>query len=184
MELLSPDRPRRCTAALIVLALVAALAAAASAGPRGEYEVKAAFLINFASLVEWPPEAFQGGDDLKIGILGQEAVVDEVRSRLDGRSAGLRVVRAVRLGSLDEGRGHHMVYVTASAAPDVEEVHRVLGGAGVLLIGETEGFAQRGGAINFYTEKSRIRFEVNPKAVRSAGLRVSSRLLSVAKVVD
>ena len=54
----------------------------------------------------------------------------------------------------------------------------------MLLVGETKGFARRGGAINFYSEASRIRFEVNPGAVESAGLRVSSRLLSVATVVE
>ena len=174
----------RHVSALLLLAATALLAAAAEAGPRGEYEVKAAFLVNFASLVEWPQDAFQEDGDLEVGIFGDEAVVDEIRSRLDGRRVGTRVVRARRLASPDQLSGLHMVYVTATASSDVEEVHRALGGASVLLIGESDGFARRGGAINFYTEKSRIRFEVNPEAVRSAGLRVSSRLLSVAKVVD
>jgi len=175
---------RRGASALLLLVATALVAAVASAGPRGEYEVKAAFLVNFASLVEWPEDAFGEDGDLKVGIFGEEAVVDEIRSLLDGRRVGSRLVRARHLDSLQELPGLHMVYVTGSASPDVEEVHRALGGASVLLIGESDGFARRGGAINFYTEKSRIRFEVNPEAVKSAGLRVSSRLLSVAKVVD
>lgn len=184
MELLTSERLRRATSGLLLLAVVGAVVAAGAAGPRGEYRIKSEFLINFASLVEWPEESFQGDGELVVGILGEEAVVDEVQSRLDGRTARSRQVRAERLGSLAQLAGFHMVYVTASADSKVEDVHRALAGANVLLVGESKGFAQRGGAINFYTERSRIRFEVNPEAVRSAGLRVSSRLLSVAKVID
>lgn len=162
-------------------ALVAGIAASAS---RSEYEVKAAFVLNFASLVEWPSDSFQGGDELKVGILGDADYVEEVRSWLDGRSARSRVIRAQRLSSLARLEDQHVVFVTESAASKVETVHEVVAGASVLLVGETEGFAERGGAINFYVEESRIRFEVNPKAVRDAGLRVSSRLFSVARVID
>lgn len=184
MELLSSGIPRRAGSALLFVGLTAILAVTAAAGPRGEYAVKAEFLVNFASLVEWPEDSLRGGSDLRVGILGEEAVVDEIRSRIDGRTARSHVVRAERLGPLEKIEGIHMVYVTASASSKVEEIREALAGASVLLVGESAGFAERGGAINFYDEKSRIRFEVNPGAVRSAGLKVSSRLLAVAKVVQ
>lgn len=184
MELLSKATLGRVGSMLLVLAAAALVAAAAAAGPHGEYAVKAEFLANFASLVEWPPEAFRNGDDLRVGILGDEAVVDEIRSRLNGRVVKSRVLRTRRVAPTDTLVGLHMVYVTASAQSHAEEVKAAVAGSSVLLVGESRGFARRGGAINFYDEASKIRFEVNPKAAQSAGLRVSSRLLSVAKVVE
>ncbi|MGI9591732.1 MAG: YfiR family protein, partial [Myxococcota bacterium] len=93
---------RRGASALLLLVATALLAAAASAGPRGEYEVKAAFLVNFASLVEWPEAAFGEDGDLKVGVFGEEAVVDEICCLLDGRRVGSRLVRARRLDSLQQ----------------------------------------------------------------------------------
>jgi hypothetical protein len=184
VELLRSSVLRRIETGLVVMATTAAIVAAAAAAPRGEYEVKAAFLINFASLVEWPSKALKEGEELRVGIVGDGDYVDEVMARLDGRSVRTRVVRAGRLESLDQLKGLHMVYVTESAPLAPEEVQAAAGGRSVLLIGEEPGFAERGGMINFFTEKKKIRFEVNPTAAQGAGLKVSSRLLSVARVVD
>jgi hypothetical protein len=77
-----------------------------------------------------------------------------------------------------------MVFVGASSRAKAGEVAGATGGGPVLLVGESNGFATNGGAINFFSDGNKIRFEINPRAAEAAGLRVSSQLLRVAKIVS
>lgn len=80
-------------------------------------------------------------------------------------------------------RGAHLVFVPADQAGALDDLERTVEDAPVLLVGESEGFAARGGVINLYTEDGRIRFEINRKAAERRGLRLSSRLLRLARLV-
>ena len=64
-----------------------------------------------------------------------------------------------------------------------DELLAVARSASALAVGESDGFATRGGVINFFTEDRKLRFEINPEAARSAGLKISSRLLRLAVLV-
>jgi len=149
-----------------------------------ETEVKAAFLYHFVSYVEWPARAFDiPSAPFVIGVLGKSPVLEALREAVRGKSVQGRalVVRQVSVGQ--ELRQCHLLFIPASEAKQLPRVLEVLGDAPVLLVGESEGFAQRGGIINFFLEQNKVRFEINPDAARRINLNLSSKLLRLARVV-
>jgi hypothetical protein len=171
---------------LLTFVLAAALApgGAPAETAAGEYEVKAAFLLNFARLVEWPEGAFSDArSPLTVGLLSAGASSVQIQKFLDGKSVGSRKVQARQIASANEAGDFHLIFVGASSGAGAGEVAGATGGGPVLLVGESDGFAASGGAINFFNDGNKIRFEINPRAAEAAGLRVSSRLLRVAKIV-
>ncbi|HEV8574245.1 MAG TPA: YfiR family protein [Dehalococcoidia bacterium] len=176
---------RLCTWCVVVCLLVLVRSAAvAKAGAPSEYEVKAAYIYNFATFVEWPAAAFsQPNSPIVIGIVGKDpfgATFDRV---VEGKAINNRplVVRRLKWGP--EVRQCHILFVSVSEKDKIGRLPELLKGAPVLTIGETTGFARNGGIINFFLDEARVRFEINPQAARQAGLSISSRLLSLAKIV-
>jgi hypothetical protein len=175
-------------AALAVAAIACAMVSpwlAAAESPRSEYEVKAAFLLNFASLVEWPVAALgDAGEPLVLGVLGEEEVDETIERGIQGRTVDHRPVRVVRLSGTEQLESCHIVFVSAAKRALNGEVIAASRGHNVLTIGETRDFASQGGIINFFRQGKKIRFEVNREAAERAQLRVSSRLLRLAKIVS
>ena len=149
-----------------------------------EYEVKAAFLYNFAKFVEWPPDASRDlSDPLTICIVGQDpfgTVLDEaVRGKtISGHNL---VIRRLKPGQT--WKGCQIAFISSSEGKDLLSILEGSKRSGVLTVGETEGFAQLGGMINFVIEQERVHFEVNVEDAERAGLKISSKLLSLAKIV-
>ena len=150
-----------------------------------EYAVKAAFIYNFAALVMWPTSAFaEPGAPLSIAILGAADFAPHTEDFLKVRKVGDRPIEVNRIASPEEITGHHMVFVSAAENDRLARILEVARGSQVLTIGESESFARRGGIINFYREGNKIRFEINRPAAEAAGLRISSRLLRLARLVS
>jgi hypothetical protein len=150
-----------------------------------EYELKAAFLLNFARLVEWPSAAFpDAAAPLTIGIFGGDPFDGSLRSMVNGERVQGRLLRVRRVDSVSDARTCQLLFLPVDQSERLRALRRELGEAAVLLVGETQGFARRGGSINFYPESGRIRFEVNRRAAERAGLRLSSRLLRLARLVE
>jgi hypothetical protein len=169
-----------------VLAL-GCLALPAQAGPPTEYEVKAAFLFHFAKFVEWPPEAFADRTaSLVVGVLGEDPFEGVLERAVAGRRVRERAIE-VRyfdgLAGVGDSPVHILFVASQSEAAQVAELSHRFAGRNILLVGESEGFAERGGAVNFTREGKKVRFEINPQAAEAAGLRLSSRLLSLATIV-
>ena len=77
-----------------------------------------------------------------------------------------------------------IVFITKSAEMEPELVVNSLGAASILTVGETAGFAANGGMVNFTNDQSKVRFEINQGAARRAGLKISSKLLRLAELVE
>lgn len=149
----------------------------------GEYEVKAAFLLNFARLVEWPDTAFAGPRaPFTVGLLSSGASAEDLENFLDGKSAGTRKVTARQISSAAEAAGFHIVFVSSQHKNVADSVAKALRGSATLLVGESKDFVKNGGAIGFFSESNKIRFEIDPSVTEAAGLHVSSRLLRVARI--
>ena len=97
---------------------------------------------------------------------------------IDGRPAVIR--RTSEVGAL---RSCHVVFLPASEINHFRELSSSLGNLSVLLVGETEGFAESGGVINFILENERVRFEISPSAAARVHLKISSKLLQLAVIV-
>jgi len=149
-----------------------------------EYPLKLAFLYNFAKFVEWPSDSFRSpGGTLAICIVGHNPFSLEIENELRSRPAGGHPVEFVALKLTDTLSACHIVFIPVTAKDQAARIVRSVKGARILTVGESEGFAVKGGIINFTVEEGNIRFEINRRAADRAGLKISSKLLNLAKVV-
>jgi hypothetical protein len=149
--------------------------------PPSEYQVKAAFVLNFAKFVEWPATAFPGPSaPLVIGILGQNPFQDDLARMVANRAIDAHPLQLKEFHSPAEATNCHVLFVSTSESKRLPVVFKALTGASVLTVGEVEGFTETGGMINFFREGTKIRFQINQGAATSAGLKISSKLLSLA----
>jgi hypothetical protein len=150
-----------------------------------EYDVKAAFIYNFAALVKWPASAFPEPDGpITLAILGPDDFAPHTDEFLAGRTVGGRRIEVARISTPKEIARHHMVFVSASADDLIPQILEAARGRQVLTIGESKVFTRSGGIVNFYRENNKIRFEINRPAAEAAGLQISSRLLRLARLVS
>ena len=167
----------------LVLALVGSpLSARVQAQSSNEYQVKAAFLYNFAKFVDWPAEAFGGSNGmLIIGVVGDDPFGGALDQAIDGKSIGGRslVVRRLKWGQ--DLRSCQILYISSSERKHLPQIIQSLRGASVLTVGDMGQFNQQGGIINFIMEASKVRFEINSRGADQARLRISSKLLALAK---
>ncbi len=149
-----------------------------------EYQVKAAFLYNFARFVEWPTDAFLDAHaPILLGIVGEDPFGDALEQALKGKSVNGRELVLKRLTRQQDLKGFHMLFVSSSEARHLSQIMESLKGKCVLTVGETEGFAQTGGVINFTLEENKVHFEINVDTAERAHLKISSKLLALAKVL-
>jgi hypothetical protein len=153
-----------------------------------EYLIKAGFIFNFAKFVEWPTTAFAQPDSpIVIGILGTDpfgTIIDQI---VQDKKVGARgfVVKRLKWGSdVKDLRDCKILFVSASEKAHMDELLQMVKGLPVLTVGETPGFAERGGVIRFVLEDNRVRFEVNVEAAHQAELTISSRLLTLARIIQ
>jgi hypothetical protein len=144
--------------------------------------LKAAFLFNFAKFVEWPADPSQP-DPLFVCVLEDPAVEDSLAQLVNGApTAGGRV--AIMKGARDRSlRGCHVLYIGDTNPARVAVTLDELRHAPILTVGDGDEFARGGGMIGLFIEDGRMRFAINADAAQRAGLRLSSRLLSLAKIV-
>ena len=165
--------------------LVLASALLALCGPSGvrgqdvstEYRVKAAFLYNFVKFVEWPPEAAAG--PLEICVAGQNPFGTVLADIVRDENVGGRPIRARVI--LEPDKSCDVVFVPRRA--NTSAYLGAARGAPVLTVGETTAFTTQGGLVRFFLDGSNVRFEINRAAAERAGLRISSRLLQLARIV-
>lgn len=168
---------------LFCAALLVGVRAEAQA-PMGESQVKAMFVYNFLKFVEWPVDASADAKDpFVVLIIGDGATADATESFLESRMIGDRPLVVRRTQSDPSFTGVRAVFVVER---DGKKLHHILDAAtaaGVLTIGEGEGFATLGGVIGLLVENRKVRFDVDTTAAQSAGLRVSSKLLALTRNV-
>jgi hypothetical protein len=175
-------RMQLCTLAL--LALAGAIPARPQAAPSVEYQVKAAFLFNFVKFVEWPQDAFQT-EKTPITLCAFRhdpfgSALDEV---LRGKAINSRELQARRINDLTELKTCQLVFVSDSEGKQLPEILNTVKGSSALVVGESADFAERGGAVQFFLENSKLRFAINVDAIQRARLQASSKLLALARIV-
>jgi hypothetical protein len=156
----------------------------AQSGEASEYQIKAAFLYNFAKFVEWPPENAGGaGDPLTICIVGEDPFGNILDDVTKGKTINGRRVLVSRLKPGQGLKGCQIAFISSGERSQWKSIFPNANRAGVLTVGETEGFAAEGGVIDFIREENKVHFEVNVDAAQRAKLKISSKLLSLAKIV-
>ena len=152
--------------------------------PPSESQVKAACLINFPKYVDWPVEAFAGRNHpVVIAVLGETKVADELQKIIAGRSVNGRHLVLKRMASGEQCGVCHILFVSAKEQPHSSEVLAGLKEGAVLTVGESDDFLGSGGMINLARRDEKVALEVNLTAAGHARIKISSKLLNLARVV-
>jgi hypothetical protein len=150
-----------------------------------EYRVKAAFLFHFAQLVEWPADI--PGDPnrpFSICTLGEDSFRGALEDILGGKSIGTRTVQVRHFKQPQDAMGCQILFIGSSEDKRLSTILGQLDSNPVMTVGEADDFVEEGGIIRLFLENDKIRFDINLKPADKAGLKISSRLLLLAKNVS
>lgn len=178
----------RVFASLLAGGLLSAVAASGipAQAELTDSQLRAAFLFRFGQYVDWPDGSKGASQDgpLVIGVYGDPSLVNDLGRMVAGRQIAGRSVEVRTLDRPDDLDGLAIVYVGTDDALLIGRALRAARDQGVLTVGDADGFAERGGMVNFFREDRKMRFEVNVGATGQSGLRLSSQLLRLARIVN
>jgi YfiR/HmsC-like len=166
------------------MALLLSVSGTAGDAPALEYKIKAGYLFNFAKFIEWPSTALPASDSpFIIGVLDSGEAFPVLQPLLEGKKVDGHPIQ-LRAASIERiSQGIHILLVTRTSGHLPEGIRASLGKAPTLVVGETDQFAERGGMVGFVREDDVIRLNLNLERAAAAGLKVSAKLSTVAKVV-
>jgi hypothetical protein len=171
-------------ACVALISLRPVLAEPQGASPQLERKVKAAFLYKFLGYADFPANAFVGDNaPLTIGVIGADDMAAELGQAVEGRLLNRRRIVVLPLHDTELGTPVHLLFVGGRDPELVGRLLRQASGA-MLVVTECDGGLQQGSAINFRVIGERVRFDVAPGAAERKGVRLSSRLLTVAHRVQ
>jgi hypothetical protein len=170
--------------ALGLAMLLISVAQSAKAAPESD-ELKAAYLFNFAKFVAWPEDRFDSASAaLVFCMVGKNPLHGALGKITTGRSVQGREIEIQNYASPSAAKACHIVFLDSGVSAQSADVLKKYDGGGVLTVGEVEGFAKSGGVANFFIDGKKVRFEINKQAAQDQGLKISSRLLKLARIVS
>ena len=175
---------------LLVCGLVSTICSPALAQtarkPETPFEIRAWFLMNFATYTEWPKEAFvDANSPFVFGILGKDPFDKDIEILKDSLVKGRKLVLK-HCSTIKDAESCHLLYISTSEEHRLGEIFKSLANSSVLTVGEMDGFLDKGGTLNFIVKKKtrpgygNLGYEVNQVAAEKAGLRINSYLLAKA----
>jgi hypothetical protein len=175
---------RRTNSAALVVLTFCSVGAAQETASAPEYRIKAAFLYNFALYTEWPATAFETPESpIVLGVAGDDPFGKELEAAVRGKTVRGRAVEVRRYASATDVTACHVLFISNAETKNLLNLFQRHGESPMLTVGESEDFSSVGGVIRFYVEQNKVRFEVNPDAAARAHIKISSKLLQLAKVV-
>lgn len=158
--------------------------AVAQPAPAREYKIKAVFLFNFLQFVEWPSAAFPDATSpIRIGVLGDDPFGPALEEAVRNETINQRRLVIERSHRPEDLRECHLLFISRSESRRMEAVLALLDERPVLTVSEVEGFTLHGGVIAFFYDGKKVRFEINPATADRRGLKMSSELLRLGKIV-
>ena len=149
-----------------------------------EYQIKAAFLYNFAKFVEWPADRFTDENSpILLCVIGKDPFGPTLEHTVMGRKIKGRAIRIKRIKGINGLKICHVLFVSSSERENMRDIVASLAGASVLTTGDMGGFANQGGIIELIKIENKIRFEINLNAATQSGLKLSSYLMGLARNV-
>jgi hypothetical protein len=172
----------RIAGMLLLAACCAGAVRAQGQLPVPEYQLKAAYIFNFAVFAEWPPEALPSGSPLQLCAFGGNLLLDALQTLADKTVNGRKLaVRALAGSGAGAARTCHLLVLDRGDRERWPQLHRDLGGASVLTIADDKQIAAAGAMLALFKEDQRIVFDADLGAIRAAHLALSSKLLRLAR---
>jgi hypothetical protein len=159
--------------------------ARADPGPReaSEYQLKAAFLLNFGRFTEWPPAGESTGP-INLCVVGRDPFGTDLDQIVSNQSIHGRPIKIVRVSSGAPPSNCQILFVGPVDKQKVGELLSDVRQSPTLTVSDIPGFTNNGGMIQFLVEGQHIQFLINLQAASQAGLKISSKLLKIAKLVQ
>ena len=172
-----PSRPKAFTVICFVVVAVFLCAEKAKSAAAAEYQVKAAFLFNFAKFVEWPPNSFPDANTpFVIGVLGQDPFGSYLDETVRGEHVNGRQLTVHRYRSLTDIKNCQVLFISRSESQRLVQIVANLKYRKILIVTDADGGAD-GVMIRFINEGNKIRFKIDVQAAKAANLTISSKLL-------
>ena len=146
-----------------------------------EYHLKAAFLRYVAKYVEWPTDAIKGGT-LNICILGQVSSFQGINS-INNKIVNDLTLSIKKILNTDESDSCQLVFVCKTEEDNLIPIIKSLGNKPILSFGDMDGFAEKGGAMNFYIANNRLAIMVNLPSIKEANLKINPQMLRLVTIV-
>lgn len=162
-----------------LLAILLLLSPLMAAQTQSEFRVKAAYVFNLTKYVEWPAASSQ----VVICVVGEGPMLQAL-GELEGKVSDTRQIVVLSAASDGDFKRCDLAYITYTNPRKIESVLQKLSGKSVLTVGEASSFTRLDGMMALLTIGEHIQIEVNLRACQRANLKVSSKLLSLAKIVN
>jgi hypothetical protein len=177
-----PARLAVLAAALLGLLLLAGAEARAEPVPASkEYELKAAFLYNFAKFVAWPSTRLPDpASPIVIGLYGRSPFGTELGAAIAARKVGGRAIVLREVTEPEQLKDVHLLFIPAAADRELDLIMPAVRERAILTVGESEAFQDEGGIIAFIVTGEKLRFTIDTTAADRAGLRISAQLQKLA----
>lgn len=150
-----------------------------------EHEIKAAMLEKFATFIRWPDKTHSQEADhyFVMGVMGESPIAHILPKMYLAQTIQDKPVLVQTISDVRELAKCHLLYISRSEADNVDMILSHTKGNPILTVGDTRGFSEKGVIINFYTDRDKVKFEINETAVRESGLYISHLLLRLARIV-
>jgi len=171
------SRPRTFPALFFAVLAVFLFAELVESAPASEYQIKAAFLFNFAKFVEWPPNVFPDANTpFVIGVLGQDPFGSYLEDTVQGERVNSRPLVVQRYRNTAEIKNCQVLFISDSESERLDQIVDHLKHRRILIVTDVDG-GNGGVIIRFVKEGNRIRFKIDAQAAKAANLTISSKLL-------
>lgn len=173
---------RRGAWALLSFTLLAGALALAETKPT-EYDVKAAYLVNFGRFMRQSADAAPRTSTFDICVVGEDPMGPSLDAIAEGQQIGRRPVRVKRMHEAQDAHSCDIAYISAAGPERISAELEALRGSGALTVSDAPDFLREGGMIQFVLQGDHVRFSVNLDAAHKAHVILSSDLLRVALAV-
>jgi len=146
-----------------------------------DYKIHAKFIYHFTKYVHWPTYAAK--EILTLGILGNDVIYNELQTITTGKKVGMLGFKIEKLSPESNFGNYNLLFVSKSQMKNFDKVLAAISGKPILIINEKQGFARRGGDINFFIENDKLRFEINEKNISGKGMSIATDLLVLGTLV-
>ncbi len=149
-----------------------------------EYQIKAAFIFNFAQFVQWPATVMTNADTpFSIGVLGEDPFGKALDETVQGEAINGHKIVLQHAQRINDLTNCQIIFICKSEKSRLKEIMTGIDSGAILTVSEIDGFAENGGIINFYLVGNKVHFEINPAIAHRANLKVSSQLLSLGRII-
>ncbi len=149
-----------------------------------EYDVKAAYVYNFAKFINWPPHYFENKDVLVIGIYKNQNFGEVLEKVLENKKIKTKFWEINFINSVEDFEPCDILFVSNCSKEETIKLLKKVNKKSTLTIGNNiQKFCQYGGIINFTPKGSKKRFEINNNAAQKHKIKISSKLLTLARII-